>query len=476
MIFIALVTGAALATEVGFILRPEVAIDVAADRPGEDMVESRTWIRGFAKGETEGGDRWFLEIQGEHQLYSGDDVEGWADVRPGESGWDGSFGPVEVRAGHLIERWGKLDLLPVADVINPRDLRAGPMTPPEFLRLPIPMVTVTAGSDVVRATTVLVPFAGVDRVETRGTDWSIVRQRMMRDFGNTAADWPDQAPESFEGQLRTLGRSLETQDSYMRRGLNVAVGQKDFPDALFFNGELAERVEISGPGFDVGLMAGNLRSNQAAGTLDQTFVDMLKARMLPSALEAEVLYDAMASIVVNEWPRTWMAGLDTSTVVGPVGLRAEGVWFSDRVVRSQYLQSTTSGSVGAGLGIDWSYGSTVFLAAEARLEQLLDPPRTVLLGKPQQITLAGTGRFSFAADKLRLQLVGAYDASFSEVMLRPQLIWRPSDPVEMSVGAVILGGPTDPPGGLIEAITYTGGPGSYFSQNDAVTLGFAWIR
>jgi hypothetical protein len=239
---ILLLASLALAAETGFILRPELQVDLASDRPGEDVVENRTWLRAFARGDTGDNGRWFFEVWGEHQLLAGDDIEGFWDVRPGESGWEGRAGPLRVRAGHLIERWGKLDLLPVVDVINPRDTRNGPLTPTEFSRLPIPMITLEAGSDTVRATTILVPFNGVDRVDQRGTDWSISRQRMIRQFGQTAAGctqeqaaleldcgWPDGASPALEEQIVGLTKGMDTQDPFLRRGLNVALSQKELP-------------------------------------------------------------------------------------------------------------------------------------------------------------------------------------------------------------------------------------------------------
>ncbi len=487
--FTLLLASLASAQEAGFILRPELQVDLAADRAGEDLVESRTWLRGFARGDTGDSGRWFLEVWGEHQLLAGDDVEGWWDVRPGESGWEGPAGPFRVRAGHLVERWGKLDLLPVVDVINPRDLRNGALTPPEFSRLPIPMVTLEAGSDTVRATTILVPFHGVDRVEQRGTDWSVVRQRMTRQFGQTAAGctdeqlaleldcgWPDGASPALEQQIVSLTKGLDSQDPFLRRGLNVALSQKELPPGVFFNGEIAERIDISGPGFDLGLMGGYLRTNQSQVNLDGYFVDILRNEQLPAATDTDELYAATEALLTNEWPRTAMAGLDGSAVAGPVGFRWEAGYLSHKVVRSRYLTSTTTPSIGAGLGVDWSHGTSVFLALEGRLEQMLDAPSSLLLMREQQVTLATTGRFSLARDKVRLAYTGAFDVTFGDWMVRPTATWRPTDPLEITLGALLIDGPVKPPGDLLDAVTYSGGPGSYFGQNDAVTFAVAWIR
>ena len=107
-------------TEVGFILRPEVAIDLANDRVGEDPAEMRSRFDAFARGDLANG-RWFLGVRGQHDLLIGEDVEGAWETRMAESGWQGPIGgAVDLRIGNLVERWGKLDFLSQADVLNPR--------------------------------------------------------------------------------------------------------------------------------------------------------------------------------------------------------------------------------------------------------------------------------------------------------------------------------------------------------------------
>ena len=112
--------------DVGFIAEPQVIVDLANDRPREDGVEAWTRLRANASGNLENDSRWFLAVHGEHQTLmgvesQGGDLEANWDAWVGESGWEGPlFGSVRLRAGNLVERWGKLDLLPVVDVFTPR--------------------------------------------------------------------------------------------------------------------------------------------------------------------------------------------------------------------------------------------------------------------------------------------------------------------------------------------------------------------
>ena len=65
--------GPASATEVGAILRPEVTVDIAADRDGEDAADAITRVRAFASDNLDNGSRWFLEVQGQQATLIGED-------------------------------------------------------------------------------------------------------------------------------------------------------------------------------------------------------------------------------------------------------------------------------------------------------------------------------------------------------------------------------------------------------------------
>ena len=128
-----LLIGLAAGEETALTVRSISAVDLVADRAEEDVLETTTRLAASAKG----GDqtRWSLGILAEHTLRVGTDTEAVMRVRADESGIDAPLGPFRIRAGYLVERWGKLDLLPVVDVINARDLRHGLLTPAQHLRL-----------------------------------------------------------------------------------------------------------------------------------------------------------------------------------------------------------------------------------------------------------------------------------------------------------------------------------------------------
>lgn len=496
MLTVLLAAGPALAApQVGVVLRTESEVDVAADRkgvggvaPGEDALSQHTWLRAFVKDENARGDRWFLEARVQHHLLVGDDVEAWYELGLGETGWDGRLGGPDskwgLRAGILRERWGKTDLLPVLDVLNPSDARVGPLTALDHRRIPVPMAVLSVGSSTLRSETTVIPFAGADRLWLRETDWSLLRQDMVDDFvnndviGSWLAARKDQYSEETSRGLRALAGAIvenaQTYDPSLRRAQDAATNVDGLPQALVGNGEIAQRFELVGPGFDLAVMGGYLRSKFPQAILDPELGTILENEELPP--DTQGLQDAQVAFIKGtgldmSWPRTWLAGIEASGLVGELQVRGEAGYLSNRVVRMHYGNATTVPQLAAAVGVDFVRGTSFQATLEARWQHLFDPPDNLVLARPDQIQIAGGVRAGLASERLQLQIGGVYDASFHEIMVRPTASWRFSDTLQLELGGLFIEGfETDAPAGLLEALTYEGGPASYWSQNDSVTL------
>jgi len=467
--------------ETGFIARSNTAIDMAHDRDPEDLVETWTTWTGRAKGTSDTG-RWYLSVTAEHQFLVGlcaygGDVEGAWDFRPGESGIEKRVGPVHLRGGYLIERWGKLDMLSMVDVLNPRDMRAGPLGSLDDLRVPVPMGRLQTDLGPLRAELVATPIAPGTRSSLVGTDWSLLRQGMLSDFVEEASGWRGDGftDALFQDALGALADGLRDTEPAFRRGMSDAISQVSDSQPRIADGQLAVRLEAAAPGVDGALMGGWLVSPTPAPALDPILTTMLQEERLPGLADQGNLLSLASSPISAERPRTWMTGAEVGTTVGVLGVRAEGAWFSARPIPQQWMGSENSPVVGGGLGIDWAHGSTVFIMAETRWEHLMTPPTAPLLTSTDQVQSALSLQFSVLQSKLSLTNLALYNWSFQEFMLRPQATWRARDQVELSVGALILDGPVDAVASLQDAMTYTGGPLSYWSDNDSFTVGAAWI-
>ncbi len=481
--------------EVGGTVRPELAVDLAVPDPEiEHFAELHTWLRMWARGSFERGDRWFIEGRFQHHTLASlvqaegierdPDVEAWWEVGLGETGWDGKLaGPVDLRIGTLVERWGKLEALPVADVLNPRDLRSGPMVPQEFLRIPIPMAKVSVGTKGFESETTIIPFVTADRFNLRETDWSFIRRGMADDALAEISSWPAEGESTSEEAIRGLIAELRTafneMTPQMRRNLDLVINLKDVPEAFVVNGEIAQRFELSGRAGDIAIMGGALHSRTPLAILDPYLQQLFKDEVLPNDENLSTFQAAIAGGPLNtSWPRQYVAGADGSTIIGPFTARGDVMWKSETVVRRTYGNAETTPTLAAGVGLDYLRGTSFLLTAETRYTRLLDveDPDDLLFFDENQVQVALGFRVGLMSERLWLQGLGAYDISFSELLLRPNVSFRVSDHVQLDAGAILVEGSTPAPEDIFQSLVYEGSLGSYFDGNDCVTLAVTLIK
>jgi hypothetical protein len=222
-------------------------------------------------------------------------------------------------------------------------------------------------------------------------------------------------------------------------------------------------------------MGGALRSHTPITELDAKLAGLLQDEQLPRSDGIEELLEAARSPLTNTWPRTWMVGMETSTVLGGIGLRAEGAWLSHQVVQQAWLQGDTTPTTSAGLGLDWAHGTDLQVTLEGRWIHMLAPPDDLILALPDDVQLGGLVRVGLARGRVTLTSGGLLGLGFEEGLVRTLAQWRVSDAVEIEVGTLFVVGSHEPPDDLRDAVSYSHGPWSYFSDNDCFTLGLTWI-
>jgi len=437
-------------------------------------VESWTWLSASAR--QPGSSGWFLAINAEHHLRSGEDLEAMWEVRAGESGWSGPVGPIHLRVGHLVERWGKLDLLSSVNVLNPVDMRAGPLASIEATRVPLPMARIQTGGKHLRGELVLIPFAGADRADMVGGDWSIIRPGMLQGALSEAADWPGSSGALMAETVTSVETALDDMTPSTFRGLSAGLGSSGTPESTFTNGEVALRLEVEGRGFDAAFMGGALRSHRPATTLTPQIKQVLQDGEWPPLDQLNSLTAAVVQPLEIQWPRTWFAGTEASTTAGPFGVRLEGGWWSDAVVQTPWLGSATSPRISGGAGVDWMHSSILLISVEGSYTRYLDAPSQLFMMREEQLDIGGLLRWTTASDRLSLMAAGTLVPAHGEYLVRPEARYRASDQLELGLGAVMIGGQEAPPTTLRQAMGYASGPMAYFGENDTVFAQLRWIQ
>lgn len=457
--------------------------DLAWDRPEEDVFELWTRLRAEVSG-TVGEGRFWLGVLGEHQLLVGrealgGDTEAGVRLVPWESGWEGPVGPVRVRAGHLVERWGKLDLLPVTDVLNGRDLRAGLLTPPELVRQPAPLIRLQAGGPQARAELTVLPFGAQDLFALEGTDTALLRQGQLQGAVSEASTWEGDPLTTalLQDALGALAEGVGQLDNQLRRGAFAGLAQAGRPDPLGVgSADAGLRVEAEGNRVEGALVGAWMRSRQPLLQLDPQLVTLLREQRLPAVGDTEDLLSLLRNPTLATWPRTWVAGAEVGTTLGPLGVRLESAWKSHRVVPRGYFQAATSPSVSAGLGLDYAPSTQLAFVTEARVEHLLAPPPDPLLAVQTDVQVAAGLQASLARGRILVSPGAVGLLAFEEWAARLQVAWRVTDAWELSSGGQWVTSPAQAPQDLGTALTYAGGPLGVLSDTDAVWLGVRWIR
>ena len=288
------------------------------------------------------------------------------------------------------------------------------------------------------------------------------------------ATWEGESAALLGNQIAQLGLLVSEAAPSTIRALSNGATTLERPEETGLNGNAGVRVELEGPGVDAAVMAANLRSSMPESTLSPTLQSAIASQQLPALAQIDgILGDAP---LATSWPRTWVVGAEASTVLGPIGIRGETAWWSNRVVQEPWFSSSTTPATATGIGLDWAHGSTVLVSAEARWTHLLDAPDTLSLIREDTVDLGATLRIADTTETISVLAAAMWNATFDEWLARPEIQWRVSDPVQFSLGAVFIGGPQSPPSTLFDSLRYTGGPLTLASENDAVFASIRWIR
>ena len=376
-----------------------------------------------------------------------------------------------------MERWGQLDLLSVVDVINGRDLRAGFLTPPQHLRLPAAMARLQASNTIGQVELTWLPLPVRDAGSVVGTDWSLIRQNWLSDLATEASSWPgDALTEAYaQESAATLAQALSEVDPWTRAGISQLTTVSDLPAATGIGSDLFLRIEASGGGIDGALMGGWMTTRQSGLSINEDLLAPIQQEHLPGTADAETISAALSAPITQSTPQTAIAGAEAFTLLGPVGVRLEGLWTGKATVSRQWFQTATSPTIATGAGLDWSRG-TLVLSGEASWRRLLDPPSDPWLTTADQVQVAGAAVVRTFSERATIQLGGVYDLSFSEHLLRGTFAWRASDAIELTGGFLVVGGSETAPASLVEAAGYTGGPLGYWGDNDCLTVELAFIQ
>lgn len=330
-----------------------------------------------------------------------------------------SRGPVELRLGKQMVRWGKTDQLSPLDVLNPQDLRLLMLPTLEERKIPQWMARLRLFREAFTLEGVAIPWFEPDDIDYFGTDWALFRHSK-----SVLLDAP--LPEQAAAAVRELGVSKDQPAvtwGNMQWGLRAATtlgawdlalsGFDGFNPYPYFRSFPVTGISVKGS-FDPDDILENLGSG------------------VPTGGDVAVTYK-----------RTQMVGLEWETVLGAFGFRGEVAYSSRTPFLTDDLTSVTAPTLFSVIGLDHTGAADWYANLQLGHQVLLDYDDRVLYFNQHNLSLNGELSKGFLRGDLQARLRWMQMLTDGGGTWNPALIYRGFPAWTVTLGLNLFGGPSD---------------------------------
>jgi len=473
--------GAALADSANLRTRGSLwtlaAADIRWEDGPEDHIEQLSYLSMEARWNTPGGGRVLMGVAGEHWLAAGPETRSRVAMWPDKLRWDRPLASwAHLRLGQQVARWGQLEATSVVDLLNPADLRHGPLLPADDARIPVPMARLELGPPVLRVQLYMVPWHVPDRFHLVGSDWAMFPTGLVEEMVGSAADWGgDPTTQAVMGELAgAMEKRIAAAEPSVWWGFDQSLQTSGEVWEPLSELEAAARLTWAGAGADAALQAGYVRSDAPTIKVDRTLMSWVGYQLWPTMEELETFMRGTSPIVELDYPYTMMAGADFAVTLGSFGLRAETAWRSNQGLTTATLVDSSSPELGLALGAEYSGSSSVQFGVEASWRRLTDVHSNLLARREDEGLAASYLKLTLARERLRPELVLLWSPTFSEGLGSAAVEFKPEDSWALSLHTWIFFAPTGTPRTLESLVEYDGGPLGLYNDNDSWAMRFTW--
>ena len=328
-------------------------------------------------------------------------------------------GPLELRLGKQIVRWGKTDQLSPLDNLNPQDLRQFIIPTLEERKIPNWMGRLRLFHDPFSLEAVAIPFFEPAEVDFFGTDWALYRH--TREV-LAHAPLPPSLHEAFsqvgvhrDDPPRTLGNT--------QWGLRTAatVSGWDLAASWLYAWNpmpFIERFPVIGIDSD-----GSFKPSEIlAGVTQGTFI---------------------AGDVAVSARRSHILGVEWETVLGSLGFRGETALATDTVLLTSALTSVTSPSLFTVIGWDRTWDSDFYANVQIGHQVLFDHDADILYFRRHNVSVNGEVRKGFLRGDWEARLRALVMLTDGGSFWNPSLTYLGFRPLSLTFGFNLFAGPAD---------------------------------
>lgn len=311
-----------------------------------------------------------------------------------------------MKLGNQVLRWGKTDEISPLDIVNPEDLRDGFVRSRVERKLAVPMANAQLFYKSFGLQGIVIPWFEPTRIDLFGTDWALLRRS-----------------DEIIG-----ARPLVRDEVYARSLSSRELGVRQF-------GTIGR--------LDYGLVFFDTRSDlPSLGS----FV-LPPGVTLPEDPDAE---DLVAFAVATGQPlklrydRTQVFGLELEALVGPVVLRSDVAYTSDRLFLDRNLRRASRPVAQWVAGFDYS-GEGIYMNFQVSQDLVQGDTKEILFAEGMASRVNGTVRKGIAGGTLEIQNRFFYERAGEKesYYYNPSVVigyWRD---VKFEIGADIVAGRKD---------------------------------
>lgn len=398
----------------------------------------------------------WLEVS---DITNGDTQSSW-NILIQELTWVGA----KVRVGYQVHRWGQLDFLSASDVVSPKNMTWGPLTPLELQRKANPSIVGRFQALNLQVQPAVHFGPASNNIPISSNRWSMV-------------------PTGKENEtLEYLGRfeGEQIDELFWTSMINSLENPVSNPFVLTpkpasqFPLDFTMKASSTTSQRTIGVGMGWIRSRMLMVSLDPVIKDIVDTNEYPSVITIAETVNSIERPITFLQPHTFLLSSWYSQLIGRFGIRIEGSHQNSVPVQKELWNSEIVSLSQVSAGVDTFVMGRTSLTSEHRVQFIHQDVQPLWLTQKIMLESAFSSQSSYIQNRLLFKNIALYNWSFKEAFGLGEIKWKFNDSWSVELGGVVLFGQA--PEDFNQRIGYTGGQIGYFSDNDGLYINANWIN
>ena len=336
-------------------------------------------------------------------------------------------GPVRLRIGKQIIRWGKTDQISPVDNLNSQDMRLFIIPSYEDRKIPNWMADVEFFKKNVRLEAVIIPFVEPNEVYFFDRNYSVFKQ-----LKKSSAYYLDKYP------------MLPAQRIYLKNYVDSLETNKDIPDKTLENFQGGVRIGFSFENLDVAVSyLNNFDPNPYIKYFPVSGIRIKEDFSGENVLTQLPFLKIENKDVEATYIRRNIYGVEFEGGVGDFGIRGELAYFDKTVFLTESLTSIQRSNLWYVLGIDYTGEDDLYLNVQLSHSHIFNYTDPILYFKEDNVSILGELSKGFFAGDWKLGIKSSYFLSDFSYFINPYIVCKRIPNLDIELGSFVYGGDRD---------------------------------